>query len=230
MTRNIISIIIAIALCLPAFAQTRTSESLSETTIATTPLSKEEQWHNLKKWVALTFDNSNVIDMEDPQRGTMIIKWSCPVKLESDYIAANAILIYVIDVRDGKYRLQRVNPRIGFQFAHPDIYENLDPERAEQATADIRLINGIASRGYEGSYEWPADQNYDELVEASRELLAATPQHRSDRDRDRGKISDEWRKAEHKWKLLRTPLVSLKNLDSSMTQSLNNALQEKDDF
>ncbi len=230
MTRKLLFIILAAAISLPSLAQSRTTESLSEATVATTPLSKDDQWHNLKKWVSLTFDKSNVIDMEDPDRGTMIIKWSCPVKLDSEYISANAIMTYVIDVRDGKYRLQRINPRISFQFTRPDLYDNLDTERAEQATADIRFINGIATRGYEGSYEWPADTNYDEIIEASRELLGATPQYRTDRDRDRGKISDEWSRAEHKWQLLRTPLVNLKNLDSSMTQSLNNALQQKDDF
>lgn len=211
-------------------AQTPSTESLSETIVVSTPLSKNDQWHNLKKWVSLTFDNSGVIDMQDEERGTMIIKWSCPVKLESEYISASAISTYVIDVRDGKYRLQRINPRISFQFSRPDIYETLDPERAEQATADIRLINGIAARVYDGAYEWPVNERYDELVDACRELLGSTPQYRTDRDRDKGKISDEWRKAEHNWKLLRTPLVTLKNLDASMVESLNKALKENDDF
>ncbi|MDE6368889.1 MAG: hypothetical protein K2K94_06590 [Muribaculaceae bacterium] len=213
-----------------AAAQTPSTESLSETIVATTPLSKNDQWHNLKKWVSLTFDNSAVIDMQDPERGTMIIKWSCPVKPVSEYVSANVISTYVIDVRDGKYRLQRINPRISFQFSRPDVYETLDPERAEQATADIRLINGIATRVYEGSFEWPVNERYDELVDACREVLSATPQYRTDRDRDKGKITDDWRKAEHNWTLLRTPLLTLKNLDASMVESLNKALKENDDF
>lgn len=213
-----------------AVAQTPSTESLSETVVITTPLSKNDQWHNLKKWVSLTFDSSSVIDMQDDERGTMIIKWSCPVKLESEYISANVISTYVIDVRDGKYRLQRINPRISFQFSRPDVYETLDPERAEQATSDIRLINGIATRVYEGAFEWPVNERYDELVDACRDIVGSTPQYRTDRDRDKGKISDEWRKAEHNWKLLRTPLVTLKNLDASMVESLNKALKENDDF
>ncbi|MDE5555171.1 MAG: hypothetical protein K2J10_08325 [Muribaculaceae bacterium] len=229
LSRNIF-LIAALTCAFLADAQTPSTESLSETIVATTPLSKNDQWHNLKKWVSLTFDNSSVIDMQDEGRGTMIIKWSCPVKLESDYISANAISTYVIDVRDGKYRLQRINPRISFQFSRPDVYESLDPERAEQATSDIRLINGIATRVYEGAFEWPANERYDELIDACREVLSATPQYRTDRDRDKGKITDEWRKAEHNWKLLRTPLLTLKNLDASMVESLNKALKENDDF
>ena len=121
----------------------------SETLISSTTLSKQDQWHNLRRWVALTFDNSNVIDMEDPERGTMVIKWSCPIKLDSECIGATAVSTYVIDVRDGKYRLQRINPRISFQFSRPDIYEEFDQARSERITADFRLINGVASRMFE---------------------------------------------------------------------------------
>ena len=225
-----ILLIMLAALAFDSSAQLPSTESLSESIVINTPLSKDDQWHNLKKWVSLTFDNSSVIDMQDEQRGTMIIKWSCPVKLESDFVNANVISTYVIDVRDGKYRLQRINPRISFYFNRSDIYDTLDPERAEQGTSDIRLINGIASRVYDGSFEWTADARYDELVDGTRELLGTTPQYKSDRDKDRGKISDEWKRAERNWKLLRSPLVTLKKIDASMVESLNKALKENDDF
>ena len=55
-------------------------------------------------------------------------------------------------------------------------------------------------------------------------------QYRTDRDRERGKISDDWKKAEHNWQLIRTPLVTLRQLDASMVNSLNNALTQNDDF
>ncbi len=202
----------------------------SETLISSTTLSKQDQWHNLRRWVALTFDNSNVIDMEDPERGTMVIKWSCPIKLDSECIGATAVSIYVIDVRDGKYRLQRINPRISFQFSRPDIYEEYDQARSERITADFRLINGVASRMFEGSFEWPANERYDEVIDAYRETLANTGQYRTERDRDRGKISDEWKKAERNWQLIRTPLTTLRQLDAAMVKSLDDALKHNDDF
>ena len=229
-----LSLIILFAiLSLSAFranSQMSADQTAPETIVSQSPLSKSDQWHNLKRWVALTFDNSNVIDMEDEQRGTMVIKWSCPVKLDSECINATAISTYLIDVRDGKYRLQRINPRISFQFIKPDVYEEFDQVRAAQLTFDIRLIIGIAPRVFGGAFVWPADERYDEIIAAYREDLSGMQQYRTDRDRERGKISDDWKKAEHNWQLIRTPLVTLRQLDASMVNSLNNALTQNDDF
>lgn len=198
---------------------------INDTVTANTPLSKSDQWHNLLRWVSLTFDGSNVIDMQDAERGTMIIKWSCPVKLDSELMSASVMSTYVIDVRDGRYRLQRVNPRVVFHISQPDVFEAF-----ENGRDDIRLISGIASRVYGGSLEWPADEQYDDVIEAYRLTMQNTDQYRNDRDRERGKISDERRKAEHNWRLVRTPLTVLKQMDEAMAQSLDKSLRENDDF
>lgn len=225
------TLVLAVFICSSiAAAQSAELSQSGETITSSTTLSKEDQWHNLKRWVALTFDNSSVIDMEDPERGTMVIKWSCPIKLNTDYVTATGISTYVIDVRDGKYRLQRINPRIAFQFVRPDIYDEFDAGRAEQATSDIRLINGIATRMYGGSLDWPTDEKYDEVIDAYRQLLATVPQYRNDRDKERGKLNDEWKKAEHNWQLIRLPLNTFRQLDASMLHSLDNALKHNDDF
>ncbi len=230
MIRLSLTIILAALLSAVATQAQTLPHDLSEIHTAATPLSRTDQWHNLKLWVALTFDNSNVIDMQDPERGTMVIKWSCPIKMKSDCISATATATYVIDVRDGKYRLQRINPRIVFQFTRPDIYAEIDPSAAELANADFRLINGIANRLFEGSYEWPANEQYEEIIDAYREVLASIPQYKTDRDKERGKISDEWRKAERNWQMVRTPYVTLKQLDAAMSESLDKALKHNDDF
>ena len=83
---------------------------------------------------------------------------------------------------------------------------------------------------FEGSFEWPANERYDEVIDAYRETLANTGQYRTERDRDRGKISDEWKKAERNWQLIRTPLTTLRQLDAAMVKSLDDALKHNDDF
>lgn len=211
-------------------AQQSTTVSLEGSVTGTTALSQKDQWHNLRRWVSLTFDRSNVIDMEDAERGTMIIKWSCPVQLPSEFIAATVQLTYVIDVRDGKYRLQKLNPRVSYQMMRPDFTSEFDTDRANAANSDIKLINGASRSFFDGSYEWPAGERYEQLAADFLAEASSTPQYRNDRDRERGKISDDWRHAEHNWKLIAKPLITLRQLDTTMTASLSEALRNNDDF
>lgn len=178
----------------------------------------------------MTFDNSSVIDMADEGRGTMVIKWSCPVKMNSDFVSATVTSAYVVDVRDGKYRLQKLNPRISYQISRLDIYDEFDSNRSLLATDDIKLITRIASRFYDGALEWPVDSRLKEMDEAYLEVLSSTEQYRNDRDRERGKSSDEWLRNRRNWQLIHNPLASLRQLDENMTKSLHEALTTLDDF
>ena len=233
LSRLMIALAAAAMLTPAASAQSRatTLPDAKETVqTAHTSLTREEQWHNLRRWVSLTFDRSNVIDMEDAERGTMIIKWSCPVQIPSDFINASVQLTYVIDVRDGKYRIQRLNPRVSYQILRPDVYDGFDSERTAAASSDIQLINAIARHSFDGLYDWPADEKYEQIVLDFLATASATPQYRNERDRERGKINDDWRKAEHNWKLVAKPLLTLRQLDNTMSASLDEALKTKDDF
>lgn len=213
-----------------AVAQGSTSGELEGSAVGHTALSQKDQWHNLRRWVSLTFDHSNVIDMEDAERGTMIIKWSCPVQLPSEFVNATVQMTYVIDVRDGKYRLQKLSPRVCYQLVRADFYDGYDTERANAASADFMVINTASSNLFGGSYDWPVGEQYDRLAAGYLELANSTPQYRNDRDRERGKISDDRRRAEHNWKLVAAPLMTLRQLDSAMTASLDEALRNNDDF
>lgn len=226
----ILAIIIMMAANMPMAAQMHSDTGNVAEVVANTSLSKSDQWHNLKRWVALTFDKSDVIDMEDAERGTMVIKWSYPVTLDSDFISAAVVATYLVDVRDGKYRLRKISPRVNFQFIRPAGIEGYDSEMIERANSDIRLLNGLAKKFYGGSFEWPVDEAYDEIVAAYLEYLDSTEKYRSDRDRERNKVSDEWRGAEHSWQLLNAVRRTYREIDASMTASLDSALRQNDDF
>lgn len=212
------------------YALDNTSHPLAESHIGQTELSKNDQWHNLRRWVSLTFDRSNVIDMEDAERGTMIIKWSCPVAMSSDYVSAAVSMTYVIDVRDGKYRLQRLNPRITYQLARPDAAEFFDGSMSASATADIKLISDLSRQYFDSSLEWPVNDRYEDIAAAYLAQTSAIPQYRNDRDREKGRISDEWKRAERDWSIIGKPYTTLRQLDASMLASLAKALSTNDDF
>lgn len=210
--------------------QTAEDSPMVELQTGRTDLTKNDQWHNLRRWVSLTFDHSNVIDMEDAERGTMIIKWSCPVVMPSDFLVATVSMTYVIDVRDGKYRIQRVNPRVNYQAIRPEVADFYDSALSSTAAADIKLINDISRHFYEGSSEWPVNEQYEEIAAAYLNEVGAVDQYKNDRDRERGKINDDWRRAQRNWSIINKPLSTLKQLDSSMTASLAKALSTNDDF
>lgn len=210
------------ALPFAATAQT----DLTVETVRESPLSKDDMWHNLRLWVSLTFDRSDVIDMEDADRGTMIVKWACPVKVASEFIDPVVSATYQIDVRDGKYRVRCLAPKVSFRIVRPAGFDEYMPLNS----ADINLITGLAQRFYGGSLDWPFGETYDNILNAYVEFLDGTTKYRSDRDREKGKVSDEWKTAEHNWKLLHDVKGGLDNLNATMLESLNKSLTANDDF
>ena len=105
-----------------------------------------------------------------------------------------------------------------------------DTALSTQATADMKLINDIARRFYDGTFEWPVNEQYDQIAAAYLEEAGSVEQYRNDREREKGKISDEWRRAQRNWSLVSKPILTLKQLDASMIASLAKALSVNDDF
>lgn len=223
---NILTFFLSVGFAMQTVGQTIPISALTETTVSATTLSREQQWRNLKLWVSMTFDKSDVIDMEDSASGTMVIKWAYPVNLKSESVRASAFMTYVVDVKDGKYRIQRLNPHILFE----PLFDSNVGAIFENNVGDLNLVKGFANAVFAGSYDWPANENYDLVIDNCREKLASIPQYRNERDRERGKIDSDWSKAERSWQLVRTPLVTLKQLDASMSKSLEYMLNNTDDF
>lgn len=224
MKTRLIILMTALFAAMPLAAASEQDQSVE--TIRESPLSKDDMWHNLRRWVSLTFDRSDVIDMEDAGRGTMIVKWACPVKIASEFIDPVVSATYQIDVREGKYRVRCLAPKISFRIVRPSGFDDYTPLNS----ADINLITGLAQRFYGGSLDWPVDETYDDILNAYVEYLDATPKYRSDRDREKGKPSDEWKTAEHNWKVLHDAKAGLDSLNASMLESLNKSMTVNDDF
>lgn len=185
----------------------------------------------LRRWVALTFDRSDVIDMADDKRGTMVLKWSAPLPQSSKWLNAVLTETCVIDIRpNGRYRLQVFSPRISFGFTEAaSLFDEMGLANPE-AEADMRLVNGLAQRMYGGSLEWPVDEQLDQIVAAYLEQLNSTQQFRNERDRERGRATDEYRTAEHQWRILHDVRNGAESYNTSLVQSLSRALNTSDDF
>lgn len=151
MKTRLIILMTALFAAMPLAAASEQDQSVE--TIRESPLSKDDMWHNLRRWVSLTFDRSDVIDMEDAGRGTMIVKWACPVKIASEFIDPVVSATYQIDVREGKYRVRCLAPKISFRIVRPSGFDDYTPLNS----ADINLITGLAQRFYGGSLDWPVD-------------------------------------------------------------------------
>ena len=221
-TRLLILLAIVLAIMPPAVAQTE----FAAETIGKSTLSKDDMWHNLRLWVSLTFDRSDVIDMEDAGHGTMVVKWACPVKVSSEFIEPVVSATYLIDVRDGRYRVRCLSPKVTFNIVRPSGFDDYTPLTAPE----INLVTGLSRRFYAGGLEWPIDETYDNIMNAYVEYLDGTTKYRSDRDREKGKVSDEWKTAEQNWKLLHDVKSGLENLNSSMLGPLEKMLTANDDF
>ena len=199
-------------------------------TVADSP-SKNELMRRLRRWVALTFDRSDVIDLLDTESGTVVLKWTAPVQLSSQWLQASMSETCVIDLRDGgRWRMQVYAPHITFAASETAAMFDEYGAANEEATADTRLIAGLSQRVYGGSTEWPLDEQFDTVVAAYLEQLNGTQQFRNDRDRERGRSTDEYRAAERQWRILNDARRATETYSTSLLQSLSRALSTPADF
>lgn len=189
---------------------------------------KGEMLSRIKRWVAIVFDDSKVIDMVDPDAGTIVLRWSAPLQQPSQWLAPRMSETCVIDVADdGRWSMEVYSPRIAWAMTEAaGMYDDLGVPNAE-AEADSRLISSVSKTVYDGSTEWPIDERLDTVAAAYLEQLQATPQFRNDRDRERGRATDEYRAAERQWRILNEARRSAASYSATLTQSLARALAHR---
>lgn len=186
---------------------------------------KAEMMSRLRRWVALTFERSDVIDMQDERAGTMVLKWSAPLPQASKWLTATLSETCVIDVSDdGRWRMQVYAPRVTWATTETaDVYNELGMPNQE-AEADKALVSGVGRRVYEGASEWPVDDRLDEIDAAYLAQLQATTQFRNDKDRERGRATDEYRSMEHAWRIFHDVRRGVEQYKATLVQSLARSL------
>lgn len=183
--------------------------------------SRQELMSRVRRWVALTFERSDVIDMADERAGTIVLKWSAPLPQASRWLAAALSETCVIDVEDGgAFRLAVYSPRVTFATTEAaDLYNELGVVNPE-AEADRNFITGLGKRVYDGAAEWPVDSRLDDIVAAYLGQLDSTAQFRNERDRERGRATEEYRNAEHAWRIVHDVRRGIESYHSTLLQSL----------
>lgn len=200
-------------------------QPVSEVTGSVSDASKAELMSRVKRWVALTFDRSDVIDLADPAAGTVVLKWSVPLQQPSQWLAATLSETCVIDMRDdGKWRLQVYSPHISWTATEAaSALDELGLTNSE-AQADGRLIAGIAKQAFDGSMDWPVGERLDTVANTYLEYLNSIQQFRNDRDKERGRATDEYRSAERQWRIVNDPRRAAATYNATLAQSLATAL------
>ena len=191
--------------------------------------SKSKLFSELRRWAALTFESSDMVDLADPEIGTMVIKWNIPVKQPSQYITMTLTGMYVIDVRDGKYRFRTMRPKLYIEPIQV-IDDTFSPAEIARAQSDISFAATVAQNYFNGSREWPMGADFRKLNADITEELSQIPQYKNDKDREKAKTSPEWLEAERRWRMVNNPLKTYDSLNASMSSSLKNAMNRKDDF
>lgn len=192
---------------------------------------KDALWSKLKRWVALNFDNyKDVVDFEDPEAGTMVIKWNSSVTSPISFFQTSVSGIYLIDVKDGKYRFRVIQPKMFVTFQNPDNVNDLNDEAISNANADLKFVNGIASSYFNGSSMWPLNDTFNEISAVCLDMLSKTPEFKSDRDKEKGRRSGEWLTADRRWRLFHNVTAAYRDINDKMSRSLNQFMIQDDDF
>lgn len=230
----LVAAVMAASACGTAAAQTFDVDPQPATTVTGTAAgapSKDDMLSRVRRWVAITFAGSDVIDMTDPAAGTIVLKWSAPLAQPSQWLTATLSETCVIDLRDGgRWRMQVYSPRISWAITEAATMLDDMGLANPEAAADTRHVSGITQRVYAGSMDWPLDEQLDAVAAAYLEQLNSTQQFRNERDRERGRATDEYRTAERQWRIVNDVRRAAQSYSATLTQSLARAMATTNDF
>ncbi|MDE6137282.1 MAG: hypothetical protein K2F97_07400, partial [Muribaculaceae bacterium] len=155
----------------------------------------------------------------------IVLKWSVPVSQPSEWLTPTLGETCVIDIRDdGTWRLRVYYPRIAWAPSEAAVaFDELGAPNYE-AREDTRFISDIAKASFSGSMEWPVGEQLDSVAATHLRQLAAVQQFRSDRDKERGRATADYRAAERRWHIINEPRRAAATYHATLAQSLAAAL------
>lgn len=185
---------------------------------------KAELWHNLKRWVALTFNSYKFItDMEDEKSGEMILK----VTLSPDYRPLkywNLKFPTTIDivVQDGKYTMFMQNGK----------YECVATERLNNVnrfTPSVMLDDMMAESealkhitGYDG--DTSIEHVFSEIKYYMRQMNQ-TPKYRKPKDEKKGKVDSLWKDYKDRYDIASSILSGYYSAVSNLRDGLESTMK-----
>jgi len=132
-------------------------------------LSKKTLWINLKSWVSSSFNNYNrAVDMEDSDAGTLILKSSALLPIESiltKYGCGNYLLFFTlkVDCRENKFRISVYD--IYSQFIEKSVdYSRLSANTLSELLKEQYNIIFISSKYFNKNVKWTIDDDFITII------------------------------------------------------------------
>lgn len=184
---------------------------------------KEELWHNLKRWVALTFNSYKfVTDMEEEKSGEMILKvtlspdyrplkyWNLKFHTTIDIVVQDGI--YTMFLKNGKFECAATDRMNSVNRFTPSVI--LDDMLAESnALKDIM--------GYDG--DCSIEHVYFNINFYSKQMNN-TPKYRKPKDERKGKVDSLWKDYNDKYNtacsILTGYSITLRDLNDSLEKDM----------
>ena len=200
----------------------------SEFKIIPSQLSKSELWINAKKWISSSFkDYQHAVDLEDKESGTIILKFSCSKEAGNPFITYIISATLKLDIRDNKYR-----------YTFSDVIFSLEPNDAlfnqdlnywpkhllERSQIYLKAAEVILLRSR------TVDPSLKNDVFNYKNALANTKKFKNEKDAKKNKVTNEYKTAEALYEIIQSIETGYSLMQLSVSESLQDAMNFKDDF
>ena len=220
-------LIAIVMLSVASYAQTSNEDFGTFEKVVQVELPKATLWRNLKTWVSTSFRSyKHTVDVEDQETGTLILKFSSS-QICTRGVDETISATLKIDVRDNKFRYKIFDVKFGLtpnRTADPTTIRFLPTEEIKSIRNTLEASEEVLREGTK------IDNSFKERVEEAKETSENTPQYKSAKDEKKGRISDDYQIAKAKYDILLSVKVNYYMLRDKISESLENALNTKDDF
>ena len=222
-------LLICVFSCTYVFSQTN---DYYKQEIIETELSKDNMCKNLKMWVSASFNNSqSVIDYEDKDSGTMVIKFKQSFGGNSKAVKRAAIdllsnISITIDVKDNKYRYTIPNGTVFISLGNIySIQKDMNSAELREMANDLRVIVDVGKEYFNDGTDWIIDENYNKIINDYEDKLANIPKINK-----KGKSNPDWDAMNRKLEILYDIKSGYYSINERLLNSLKNGIMSNNNF
>lgn len=196
--------------------------------VVETGINKKDMWINLKKWCSSEFNSyDHVVDLEDEESGTLIVKWKNGAYLNiSKCIKTIVSSTIKVEVKENKYRYTVSDAQIKIE-PNTSNKSEMSIRELENGIADLEFIISFCTEYYNNSTKINIDEKFNNIINDYRKKVESTKKYKNEK---KTKISKEWVKINKEYEILNEMLYNYNCINTFIIDSLKKKIIEKDEW
>ena len=192
--------------------------------VVSTNNNKATLWGNLKRWISEEFSSYEyTVDMEDKEEGMILVKIST---YENYFLKFHGLYMYMslqVEVKDNKYRYKIFNSN--YQITRNNLYSTVN-------NMPSYLVNTFYKEDVFASIS-NSNLNIPITIENKKKFInyrfKTTPKYKNKKDEKKGRINEKYQDLIWEYQMIKTIESSYNSLINTISKSLEERMESKND-